>query len=64
MNVRKAFAAWAVAATLLISGGRVFANAVSWAEDREERNDRESDRYEEGTDAIDEQDWDEAISAF
>ena len=64
MNVRKAFAAWAVAATLLISGGRVFANAVPWAEDREERNDRESDRYEEGTDAIDEQDWDEAISAF
>lgn len=64
MNVRKAFAAWAVAATLLISGGRAFANALPWAEDREERDDRESDRYEEGTDAIDEQDWNEAISAF
>jgi hypothetical protein len=64
MNVRKAFAAWAVAATLLISGGRAFANAFPWAEDREEREDRESDLYEEGTDAIDEQEWDDAIRAF
>lgn len=64
MNVRKAFAAWAVAATLLISGASAFANPYPWPEDREEREDRESELYEEGTDAIDEQEWDEAIQAF
>lgn len=64
MNVRKAFAAWAAAATLLIGGGSAFASALPWPEDREESADRESDLYEEGTDAIDEQEWDEAIRAF
>jgi HEAT repeats/Outer membrane lipoprotein len=68
MNSRKALAAWAVAATLLIGGGRAYAdafpNAFPWAEDREEADDRESDLYEEGTDAIDEQEWNDAIKAF
>ncbi|HET8775496.1 MAG TPA: HEAT repeat domain-containing protein [Thermoanaerobaculia bacterium] len=69
MNFRKALAAWAVAATLLISGGRAFAsafaNAPVWAsEESEDREDRESDLYDEGTDAIDEQEWDDAIRAF
>ena len=65
MKVRKLLAAWAVAATLLISGGRAYADAFPWAnDDRQERNERESDLYEEGTDAIDDQDWDQAISAF
>ena len=64
MNVRKLLAAWAVAATLLISGGNAFANAFSWAGDREESEDREAELYEEGTDAIDDEDWDEAVRAF
>jgi hypothetical protein len=64
MNVRKLLAAWAVAATLLISGGSAFADAFPWPEDREEADDRESQLYEEGTDAIDEQEWDEAVGAF
>jgi hypothetical protein len=65
MSARKALAAWAVAATLLISGGRAFADTFSWAtEDREEREDREAELYEEGTDAIDDEDWDEAVRAF
>ncbi|HEX6623063.1 MAG TPA: HEAT repeat domain-containing protein, partial [Pyrinomonadaceae bacterium] len=68
MNGRKLLAAWMVAATLLIGGGDAFADAFGHAfpgaEDREERSDREADLYEEGTDAIDDQDWDEAISAF
>jgi len=67
MNARKLLAAWAVAATLLISGGRAFADATPWAEDRverEERDDRESTLYDDGTNAIDEEDWDEAVQAF
>lgn len=64
MNVRKLLATWAVAATLLISGGRVFADAFPWAEDREESEDREAELYEEGTDAIDDGEWDEAVRAF
>ena len=64
MNVRKLLAAWAVAATLLISGGTAFADAFPWAEDREEAGDREAELYEDGTDAIDDQDWDDAIRAF
>ncbi|HEV7238463.1 MAG TPA: tetratricopeptide repeat protein [Thermoanaerobaculia bacterium] len=71
MNARKALAAWAVAATLLISGGRAYADAFpfpTWAadasNDREDREDREAELYEEGTDAIDDEDWEEAISAF
>lgn len=67
MNVRKALAAWAVAATLLIGGGRAYADAFPWpammSED-EDREDREAELYEDGTDAIDDEDWDEAISAF
>ncbi|MGZ8709309.1 MAG: HEAT repeat domain-containing protein [Thermoanaerobaculia bacterium] len=64
MNVRKLLAAWAVAATLLISGGSAFADAFPWAEDREESEDREAELYEEGTDAIDDEEWDEAVRAF
>lgn len=64
MNVRKALAAWAVAATLLIGGGPAFADAFPWAEDREERNEREADLYENGTDAIDDEEWDDAVRAF
>ena len=65
MNVRNLFAAWAVAATLLISGGNAFANPFPWAnETAEDREDREAELYEEGTDAIDDEDWDEAVSAF
>jgi len=71
MNARKALAAWAVAATLLTGGGRVFADAFPFpsatpfaTEDREDRGDREADLYEEGTDAIDDENWDEAVSAF
>lgn len=64
MNARKLLAAWAVAATLLIGGGRAFADAFPWAEDREESDDREAELYEEGTDAIDDEEWDEAVRAF
>lgn len=66
MNVRKALATWAVAATLLIGGGRAYADAFPtafpWAED--ERTERESDLYDEGTDAIDEGKWDDAVRNF
>ncbi len=64
MNVRKLLAAWAVAATLLIGGGSAFADAFPWAEDREESEDREAELYEHGTDAIDDEEWDDAVRAF
>ena len=69
MNARKTLAAWAVAATLLTGGGRVFADAFPFpsatpfagpyaTEDRDDdRDERESDLYEEGTDAIDDENW-------
>lgn len=66
MKVRKLLAAWAVAVTLLISGGHAFADAFAHAstEVGDERGEREADLYDEGTDAIDDQDWDEAIKNF
>jgi hypothetical protein len=66
MNVRKAIAAWAVAATLLMSGGPLFAEVLAdaGAADKTEREERESDRYEDGTDAIDDEEWDKAVQAF
>ena len=69
MNVRKAFAAWAVAATLM-SGGVAFAEsfADSYADERSDRRadraERENDLYDEGTDNIDEEQWEDAVSAF
>ena len=64
MNVRKLLAAWAVAATLITSSGPLFASGFADASERSEKDERESDRYEEGTDAIDDEDWDQAIQAF
>jgi hypothetical protein len=64
MNARKAFAAWAVAATLITGGAPVFAEPFPEPGPKEERAEREADLYEEGTDAIDEEKWDQAIRAF
>ena len=61
MKVRTLLVAWAAAATLLISGGNAFANAFPWPE---QRDDRESERYEDGTDAIDDEEWENAVRAF
>lgn len=72
MNTNRALAAFAVAATLMTgalpSFGQpampmllAFADASETADEKAER---ESDRYEEGTDAIDEERWGDAVQAF
>ena len=76
MNTRKALAALAVAATLIL-GGSSAAFAEPWLdadpqtkskekekEKARERAERESDLYEEGQDAIDEEKWDRAVARF
>ena len=65
MNIRKAIIAWAAAATLITSGA-AYANPLPEPdpETKGERAERESDLYEDGSDAIDEGKWDRAISKF
>lgn len=66
MNVRKAMAVWMAAATLTIGGGALFAEPLPFPDpgSKSERAEQESDLYDEGTDAIDDEQWDDAVSAF
>jgi HEAT repeats len=78
MNAKKILAAFGAAAiigssftsTALAAAASADANAEAEAkneanaEAKDERSEREADLYEQGTDAIDEEQWDEAIRAF
>lgn len=65
MRFRKALAALMAAAILMMGGGSLYADPLpDPGNHKDERAEQESDRYEEGTDAIDDEQWDEAISAF
>lgn len=64
MNARKALAAWMAAAMLLIGGSAAFASPYPAPDPADERGTREASLYEEGTDAIDDEQWDEAVRAF
>jgi hypothetical protein len=62
MNVKKLLAAFAFAATLL--NPILHAAPAPYPDPADERSEREADLYEEGTDAIDEEQWDEAVRTF
>jgi outer membrane protein assembly factor BamD (BamD/ComL family) len=64
MNIRKILAAWTAAATLILGAGAVFAEPYPEPDQKSERAERESDLYEEGTDSIDDEEWDDAIRKF
>jgi hypothetical protein len=64
MNARNAFAAWAVAATLMLGGGAVFADPYPEPDPKDQRAEREADVYENGTDAIDDEEWADAVRHF
>jgi len=54
MNFRKSLAVFLTAIALLIGGGAI----------ADTRSERETELYEDGTDYIDEEQWDEAVRAF
>jgi tetratricopeptide (TPR) repeat protein len=62
MNLKKLIAAFAFAATLISQ--TIAAAPPAYPEPADERSEREADLYEQGTDAIDEEEWDEALRAF
>ncbi|HYK01102.1 MAG TPA: HEAT repeat domain-containing protein [Thermoanaerobaculia bacterium] len=62
MNVKKLLAAFAFAATLI--NPILHAAPAPYPEPADERSEREADLYEEGTDAIDDENWDEAVRTF
>ena len=62
MNVKKLLAALAFAATLI--NANLHADPAPYPEPADERSEREADLYEEGTDAIDDEQWDEAVRTF
>ena len=62
MNVKKLLAALAFAATLIHAN--LYAAPAPYPEPADERSEREADLYEEGTDAIDDEQWDEAVRTF
>lgn len=62
MNLKKLIAAFAVAATLITQ--TLAAAPPPYPAPEDERSEREADLYEQGTDAIDEEEWDEALRAF
>jgi len=62
MNVKKLLAAFAIAATFL--NPVLYAAPAPYPEPADERSEREADLYEEGTDAIDDGNWDEAVRTF
>jgi hypothetical protein len=63
MNIRNRLAAVAAAAILTIGGGALSAAPFPYP-DADSRSEREADLYDEGTDAIDEAQWDTAIRKF
>lgn len=62
MNIRKILAALLIA--VIATGNAAFAAATDWAEAEQRGTERESDLYEEGTDAIDDEEWEDAIEYF
>lgn len=64
MNITKFLAALLIA--VLMTGGAAYADndAYGDADQRSERAERESDLYSDGTDAIDDEEWDDAIRYF
>ena len=62
MNAKKLLAAFAFAATLI--NPILHATPAPYPEPADERSEREADLYEEGTDAIDDENWDEAVRTF
>jgi hypothetical protein len=62
MNVKKLIAALAVAATL--TNAAAAAAPAPYPAPADERSEREADLYDQGTDAIDDEDWEEAVRAF
>ncbi len=67
MNAWKTLAACVVAAMMSGTASAnwfAFAGAEADAEQRSERAERESDMYQDGMDAIDDEDWDEAVRLF
>jgi tetratricopeptide (TPR) repeat protein len=62
MNFRNYIAAIAVAATFITQ--TIAAAPQPYPEPADERSEREADLYEQGTDAIDEEQWDQALRAF
>jgi hypothetical protein len=68
MNAKKLLAAFGAAAILTnmtATTALAYADAEAYASDADdERSEREADLYEQGTDAIDEEQWAEALRAF
>lgn len=62
MNAKKLLAAFAFAATLLHTN--IHASPAPYPEPADERSEREADLYDEGTDAIDEEQWEDAVRTF
>lgn len=60
--IRKFFTA--LAAVLLLGNAAVFAAPAPYPAPADERSEREADLYEEGTDAIDDGQWDDAVRIF
>jgi HEAT repeat protein len=66
MNLKNFLAAAMAVALLGAATPAVYAfpSAAAYAEPNDERSEREADLYDEGTDAIDDEQWDEAIKHF
>lgn len=64
MNIRKLLAAFLIAALMTTNVAAADYRAEAEADQKSERAERESDLYEDGTDAIDDEDWEEAIDHF
>jgi HEAT repeats len=62
MNISKYLAAFLIA--LVMSSGAAFADLHGYADAADSRSERESDLYEDGTDAIDDEEWEDAIRQF
>jgi len=64
MNIRKLLAAFGVAAIISGASATLVAAPHAYPEPMDARSEREADLYEQGTDAVDEGDWNDALRAF
>ena len=64
MNITKLLAAFLIAALMTTNVAAADLWAEAEADQKSERAERESDLYEEGTDAIDDEEWEDAIDHF
>jgi outer membrane protein assembly factor BamD (BamD/ComL family) len=64
MNIRKLMAAFGVAAIISGASATLVASPHAYPEPTDRRSEREADLYEQGTDAVDEGDWADALRAF